>query len=256
MPLRPLFALPFLCLCATAQTERVSTDAALERLREFARNYEARLQDFRVNKYISRSAARYGHEENWKHVDESEEEIFYLRHREHRKVLTIDGKPANGRAHPRYGYTLGGEFGLLGHIFSEKANPEMAWDHQEGPAGNPICVFRYHVLATAAPLVVSMHRERVELAHHGTVYSQCATGIVTRLDTESDPERNIELGTTILFAATTIGDKSFQLPQSASNVFRIEKQRTRAQVTFRNYRKYDASTQITFDTSDDRPEPK
>lgn len=253
---RLLFALAIFCVLAPAQTEQVTREVALDRLREFARNYEARLQDFRCNKYISRSSTRYGHEQNWKHVDESEEEIFYLRHREHRKLLIIDGHPANGRERPRHGYTLGGEFGLLGHVFSAKANPEMTWDHQEGPANTPICVFHYHVAAEDAPLVVRMGRERVELAHHGTVYSQCATGIVTRLETESDPLRNIELSTTILFAATTIGDKEFQLPQSATDAFRLDKQRTRAQVMFRNYRKYDSSTQITFDTSQDTPQPK
>ncbi len=253
---RLLFALPLLCLSASAQTEPLTGEGALERVREFSRNYEARLQDFRCNKYISRTAARYGHEQNWKHVDESEEEIFYLRHREHRKLLTIDGRPANGREHPRYGYALGGEFGLLGRIFSTKANAEMTWDHREGSAANPICVFRYRVAAEDAPLVVQMGRERVELAHHGAVYSECATGIVTRLDTESEARWNIELSTTILFAAATIGDKEFQLPRSASNNFRIEKQRTRAQVTFRNYRKYDSSTQITFDTGDEPPQPK
>lgn len=258
MAYRILFALFAVSSAARAQTSAVDREAALKRLREFARTYEARLEDFRCNKVISRIATRVGKENKWKHVDESEEEIYYLRHRERRQLITIDGKPSQGRNRLKYGFTVGGEFGLLGNIFSDKANPELGWDHQEGAASSPICVFRYHVAETDAPLVVSMNRTRVELGHHGTVYSHCDTGVVTRLDTASDsaPDWDIELSTSIRFAPTLISNKQFQLPQSAEDLNRINGQITKALVVFRNYRKFDASSEITFDTGEETLGPK
>ena len=232
-------------LCIRAETGEANREAALRLLRDFSENYGARLQSFTCNKAIDRATAKKGAENHWKHVDRSEEEIYYVARRERRKLVSIDGKPANGRNRVKHGMTVGGEFGLLGNIFSKQAKAAFTWDHQQGD----ICVWRYTVAESDAPIVAHVSFRRITLGHHGIIYAGCETGVVSQLDTASDrePDKGIEMNTSIRFAPTYIGDRQFQLPQKAEDISRSGSHITRASVSFGNYRKYEASSDIHFE---------
>ena len=232
-------------LCIGAESDQAYREAALRRLREFSENYGVRLQSFTCNKLIDRATAKKGQENQWKHVDQSEEAIYYVAQRERRKLVSIDGKPANGRNRVKHGMTVGGEFGLLGNIFSKQAKAAFTWDRQEGDT----CVWRYTVAESDAPIVAHMNFRRVTLGHHGTIYSGCETGVVSRLDTASnrEPDKGIAMHTSIRFAPAYIADKQFQLPHTAEDISRFKSQITKASVSFRKYRKYEASSDIHFE---------
>jgi len=74
------------------------------------------------------------------------------------------------------------------------------------------------------------------MGHHGLIYSYCASGVVIRLDTESDrePDKGMAMKTSIRFAPVTIAGREF--------ICQLQRK-----VTFRNYRKYDASSAIHFE---------
>lgn len=231
-------ALGFLFLLAAQPA--LDTAEALEKLKSFAENYGARLQDFTCNKHTTRQESKLPGTQ-WKPVDGYAEEINYVNHGESRKLIQVDGK----RGMKRGGTKVGGEFALLGHIFGTKAQAEFAFERQE----HDVCVFRYHVPETTAPFVVSMGRLPVRLGHGVEVFSVCATGVVTRVDAASDkePDKGIEMRTSIRFAPVDIGGKTFQMPQTAEDISRVGNNLTKADVTFSGYRKYDSSSSVHFE---------
>lgn len=250
--LRSAAVLSIVVHLACAQGRTVDRDAAIERLRTFGQNYGSRLQDFSCNKLVSRQEARVGKENEWKSIGTSEEEINYIGHNETSRLLAIDGTPVVGRTRIKHGVTIGGEFGLLGIIFAPKAKAELVWDTESGPPG--LCAVRYRVDKSTSPMRIQMGRTRIETGHHGRLVFACETGIVTQLASQSDPvaNRNLGLRTFITFAPAIIGERQFQLPQAVENATQFGKELEKSTVVFKNYRKYDASSAIRFET-DDQP---
>lgn len=249
MQTRTLILLFSACSLAFAQTDTLVPEAAITALRGFAEGYLARLQDFSCDREVKRSGTHVGKENNWKATDTSEEEIDYVEHSEKRRLLSLNGVAVKSRARPKSGIAVGGEFGLLGRIFSEKAKAQIQADHQEAGKGGLVCVFRYRIAEADAPITGRKGKETVTMGHHGLIYSYCASGVVIRLDAESDrePDKGMAMKTSIRFAPVTIAGKEFILPTTAEDISRSEKTLTRAEVIFRNYRKYDASSAIHFE---------
>lgn len=139
-----------------------------------------------------------------------------------------------------------------GIIFADKARAEVAWEDQENSENGTLCKVRFHVAEQAAPIRAGMGRKQIILGHHGQIFFGCGTGVVTRVESESDkdPDKGVELRVLVSFAPAPIGDKQFQLPESAEDFTRFGKELARASATFRNYRKYDASSAIRFGTEE------
>jgi hypothetical protein len=87
----------------------------------------------------------------------------------------------------------------------------------------------------------------------------CESGAVLRFVTGTETERGavrrigrrVELGyrLELVYSPTTIGAAEFLLPQSALQTALFYKTWTKAEVEFRGYRRYDASSTAKFDES-------
>jgi len=93
------------------------------------------------------------------------------------------------------------------------------------------------------------------MAHHGFVSADCDTAAITRIQIETEPaslfrdghERAIGVQIDIHYRPTAIASKEFLLPQQAVETARFDNTLTKVEIQFEQYRKYDSSSNITFD---------
>lgn len=231
--------------------------AILERMKDAAINYADRLQDFLCVETIERSK-REGLIKRWQALDTQEREAAYADHLEHYRALTVNGKPASDSNKIKPGYFLGGsEFGpALGYIFDPKNAAQFEWERVENSGSQRLCVFRYRVTTKEGTMAMQADQDRIALQHHGMVFSDCENGLPMRIRIETEPatlvrpNAKIAIGWNIdiRYAMTEIAGKQFLLPQTAAEWSRFGGTQVRLAIGFRGYRKYEASSAVTFDT--------
>ena len=259
--MRSLFAL-LLVAAPTARAQSPFPDsspagqqAILERMRAGALAYADRLQDFTCIQTDVRTVDDSG-KGHWKPLETQEIEMTYTAHKEHYKVLTINGKPVGQSKGVKPGYfTPGGEFGTsLRLIFTPKFGAQFEWDHGDTANSRSNCVFRYRVPLETTGWVMTANLDTVPMAHRGFVEADCNSGAVTRIHMESDPatsrqhDRDIAIGVKIdvRYGPVDIAGKEFLLPLEADEYATYHTRTTRVQIRFEKYRKYDSSSTVTF----------
>ncbi len=241
-----------LASCAHAQFPEpggAEQKALISRIRSAALGYADRLQDFICIQVTARSADNTGTGKRFKPLETQEQELSYVSHKEHYKLLKVNGDSTIRDGSIKQGYAItGGEFGTaLQRIFDPNANAEFTWDRG--------CVFRYRVPVASSTFVIHANLNDVKLGHRGFVSTDCVTGAVTRIQMESDPAsvkeggRELALGwqLDVRYAPAMLGSNEFLLPQEAVEIVRFGKTLTKAEIKFQQYRKYDSSSIITFD---------
>lgn len=252
-----LFLIPAALFAQSAPPAAVNRDALIARMRDAALNYADRLQDFLCTETTIRTADTSGTGKHWKRLETQELELGYIAHKEHSRILKVNGKARDPEKSVKKGYWIpGGEFGSdLLHIFATKVAAQFDWDHEESPAGIRACVFRYRVPAATSDFIITADQDHVTMAHHGFVTADCETGAVMRIQMETEPasvkrgNQNIAIGMQLdlRYAAAKIGANEFLLPQQAVETAPFGQILTKVEMQFRDYRKYDSSSNITFD---------
>jgi len=228
------------------------------RMKEAALSYTDRLRDFTCTQFLKRSAGPSPDGPHWKLLDTQEAELDYVGHKEHYTLLQVNGQSADPAKRIKRGpyLTPGGEFGtFLQKIFNPKAQAEFAWDHQEGDGPERACAFRYNVPLATTTEVIQVNSGRVPVGHHGMVWADCDTGVVKRFRFESDfgeaevGGRRVPVGfhLEVRFTPATIGSQQFLLPDRVEETSLFYKTWTKVEIQFQQYRKYDASSTISFD---------
>lgn len=228
---------------------------AVARIREAALTYGDRLQNFTCIQTTVRSTGPSANGKKWKRLDTHESEVAYVDRRESYKPLRVNGvagEPAELERRMKAGYFRGsGQFGsALQKIFEPRAKAQFERDVEGGA-----CVFRYRVAEADSAVDLSVNGETVRMGHHGTVWADCETGAVLRFFTETDPAAVRQFGRTIpvgyqldvQYAPVKIGDKEFLLPQHAVQTALYYRSWTKTEMRWTEYRKYDASSTVTFE---------
>ncbi len=244
-----------MALCASGQA--TVPDALIPRMREAAVAYADHLQDFLCTQLTTRSTDDGSSGKHWRLLETRELELGYIAHKEHYRLLKVNGKTTDLEKRIKKGYFIPqGEFGTsLMKIFDPKAAAEFEWDREEAIGGMRTCVFRYRVPVTTTTLVMKADGDRVDVAHHGFVSADCETGAVTRIQIETEPAsvlRNgrrtaIGMKSDVSYRNTAIGSREFLLPQQAVEIARYSNTLTKVEIQFQQYRKYESSSNITFD---------
>jgi hypothetical protein len=229
--------------------------AIVDRMRASALAYADRLQDFTCMQTNVRTVDDSG-KGHWKPLETQEIEMTYSAHKEHYKVVTINGKPVGLGKGVKPGYfTPGGEFGTsLRLIFTPKFNAQFEWDREEAANGRRTCVFRYRVPLETTGWVMTANLDTVRMAHRGFVEADCDSGAVMRIHMESDPAtsrqhgRDIAIGvkTDVRYGPVDIAGKEFLLPLEADEFAVFHTRTTRVQIKFEKYRKYESNSTVTF----------
>ena len=258
-----LFLTPFVLLAQSASTAPpagIDRSALIARMRDAALNYADRLQDFLCTELTTRTADTSGTGKHWKRLETQELELGYIAHKEHSRLLKVNGKDRDPEKAVKKGYwNPGGEFGSsLLHIFAPKVAAQFDWDHEESSAGVRSCVFRYRIPVATSDYIIHADLDDVKMAHHGFVTADCETGAVMRIQMETEPasvkrgNQDIAIGMQLdlRYAPTRIGGNEFLLPQQAVETAPFGRILTKVEMQFRDYRKYDSSSNITFDDGD------
>src|ERR1700683_4627758 len=140
MQLRALPLVFALVLSASGQVSAADDAgqmAIIARMRDAAVNYADRLQDFLCTQLTTRSVDTSGSGKRWKVLENQELELGYVAHKEHYRLLKVNGKTTDLEKRVKKGYFIpGGEFGSsLRKIFDPQAAAEFEWDHEESIAG-------------------------------------------------------------------------------------------------------------------------
>lgn len=249
--------------CAYAQSLAPSPadqQALIARMREAAVNYGERLQNFSCTQYTERSTDNGSNGKHWKHIDTLEHQVDYVDHHERYRLLSINGKTNDlARRLMKGHFSPGGEFGSrLRHIFVPIAQAQFAWDRAEEIGGRRACVFRYRVAEETSTLAMEINGQSITLGHHGFVHADCETGAVLRIEIETDAawawlggQRNaIGAQVDLRYGMASIGAKEFLVPLEAVEIARFGRTLSKADIRFRNYRKYDADSSIKFETGE------
>jgi len=207
--------------------------SVVAKIRAYAQHYGGQLQDFTCTKITARSV-------DGKELDTLSQELSYVGHKESYRLLRITGKPAPEAP------TIKGEFEGLSHLFDPRANVELVFDHRDGDT----CVTRYHAtLESGVALHFRKGDKNQAMAHHGFVFANCSTGVVSRFQMATDPVKGKSdaLEADITYGPVTIDGKQFILPLTADDLHREGKKTTKAVVKFTNYKKYGSRSEIRFD---------
>ncbi len=223
--------------------------AMIARMREAALKYSDRLEDFLCTEVMTRSVGQAGANTHWKLLETQELELGYIAHGEHYRLLKVNGQTTDLEKRIRKGYFRpGGEFGTaLRWIFDPKAAAEFNWDHD--------CVFRYRVPEPTSTYVMRADADYVRMAHHGFVTADCSSGMVTRIQIETEPASVIRRGSKVAlgmqldvrYGVASVASKEFLLPREAVEIGHFGKTLTKAEIQFGDYRRYEANSKITFD---------
>jgi hypothetical protein len=169
-----------------------------------------------------------------------------------------------------------GEFGMdMAIILGTGVDPQISWDHWEMFDGKWTAVLKYYVglpksrytlsaCCTVAPGGGEM-RQAVTASIRGLLYADPVSGVISRITIQplSLPQSFLvkESETIIDYADVRIGTGSYRLPVRAVSYLcgRIEKisgsqrnlpfQRNRNEISFINYRKFEAASSLTFANS-------
>jgi hypothetical protein len=262
----------FSIACAVAQPPRANSSAPtpaaqrtlIARMREAALNYGDRLQDFTCTQLTERFTDNESNGKHWKHIDNLEHQVDFVSHRERYRLQKVNGKTTDlGRRLKKGYFQPGGEFGSrLRKIFEPDQDAEFLWDRDEQIGGRRACVFRYRIPEATSTMAMQVDLESVTLGHHGFVHADCETGTVLRIEMETDRAwvhlggRRSEIGAQVdlRYGTVTISGKEFLVPLEAVEIARFDRSLTKADIKFKNYRKYDADSSIKFETGEGKPQ--
>jgi len=201
-----------------------------------------------IGRYQSES-----HVPDWRAIDVVTTDVIYENHKESYKNLTINGKPTKKSMEESGGSWSTGEFGtVLVNLFS----PGVAEFHyvKDSRAG-AILAKLYSFSVTHANSTWSVHVEgqTYDPAYRGSVWIDPHTGRVLRIEQQAYgfpadfPTDHVEMA--IDYEYTRLGDtQQYLLPVHSENLMcqRGSDFCTRNSMDFRNYRKYEGESTITY----------
>ncbi|MFL6448584.1 MAG: hypothetical protein ACJ746_12960 [Bryobacteraceae bacterium] len=237
------------------QSEIPPTNASeiIAKVRNYAAGYIDRLPNFICTQTTTHSSAgKKG--ERWHRKDIQTAQLVFAEGKEKRTVQAVNGKAVlNGRWRGgRNELTTEGEFGiLLANILGPDSWAEITWGGFENVRGQNLAVVRYSVDQEHSTLRLSRdYLASAFVAYYGEVFADPTTGAVVRITKQlSDipPELETENSRTVIdYEKIAIGGTDYLLPSAASVEMTIRSGRLRNEMSFEGYRKFEASSTITF----------
>ena len=258
-----LFAAALPLLVRAQDPTRPEQRALLTKIQHYADTYTQQLQDFTCTQIMTRSGARAenrpGAAPKWKHLETQEIELNFVGHREHYRLLKVNGDARNPEKKVKNGYTrTSGEFGsMMRAVFDPKSRADFQWDHSTATSERKVCVYSYRVARENSSMGLRTEFRRIALAYTGYVSADCATGQILRIESDSEPDRSgFLIHTAIRYGPVTIADREFFLPTSVENISGFDRTLTKAEIRFENYRKYNADASIKFEDEVTEPPAK
>jgi len=252
------YALVILTLACPLHGQRPSeaeAHALIERARTTALRYNASLPDFICTQVVHRfqDPRRNG---RWQSLDVLTVRLSYAGRREDYKLVEINGKPTLLDYMNTEGPTSKGEFGtLLLLLFHPDIQTEFRWKGWTTIRKQRAAVFSYKVDRAHSQFevrygAVDQGPNDIIVPYYGEVAFLPESGDVLRVSQHAVLPLNFaikESSGEVEYDYTEVGGRRFLLPVSAEILMATSRYKTRNFVEFKDYRKFQTETTITFD---------
>lgn len=246
----------YFAACAAAQSPAPApAPDVLRSARAYALEYSQTLPDFICTEVVRRY--RDGIDPGtWSLTDTLTVRLSYYGHRETYKLVLVNNKAADRSYEAMGGSISEGEFGsLLRQVFEAEASTEIHFARWDSIGDRRVAVFAYRMTAEharyAVNFVLNDQRYSSIAGRRGSVYVDPSTGQILRIASAADalpPDYPVQkLTSTLDYAATEIGGRTFLLPRTAEVEMQAGTYQTRNSIEFLTYHKFDANVDVSFD---------
>lgn len=278
LPLRRRRSYIHLSLCAflglglsTVQAQAQNLDAPpsdaeqdqmLDKMHEYARRYVSGLPNFVCMQQNTQMEAG-KKSDRWKKGDVLTSRLTFNDGKEQRNLELVNGKQLHQvRKRWRTPLVTEGEFGvLLSRVLGPDSEAVFTWNRWDSLRGRRVAVFDYTVDKAHSTLSLRLSDlAKAIIPYHGSVYADPSLGAVFRItDTATDIPRSLrteQISTEIDFDEVAIGGATYLLPTEAVVSVLLPRSKVRNELSFRDYRKFEAQSDIKFGAeTDGQPAP-
>jgi hypothetical protein len=217
-----------------------------------ALSYSSHLPNFRCNRDTHRLTAPVKNAERFSQTDTFIEEMTYESPKETFRTLEVNGLKSNMQRDALKGVRSRGEFGsMLKSIFRPEAAAKYKWAGRAITGGVLCDVFDVDVPVERSNFILTFNLRQEVAGFHGRVFVDEDSGLVRRIVLQGgglpkdfglqSPTFSLEYG------MVHIAGEDHLLPLRSVLQIRQGRQVVRNETTFRDYRKFDASSQIKFE---------
>lgn len=247
---------------------RKGTNELIERAREAAYEFDAKLPNFICDQLTSRYESK-TLKPDWKYKDRVQLELVYFKGKEDYRNIKINNKPVKKGGPEDSGTWSSGEFGsVLVDIFATPTNAYFVRRGDSTAAGLAAKVYDFSVRQENSHWQIRFSRT-VKPAYKGAVWIDPTTARTLRVEMSSrqlpkDYEID-DVETIVDYGWIALSGQRFLLPVKSENLScqRDTFNCTKNVIEFRNYRKFQVESQvlqvesdITFPEADDPKKPE
>jgi hypothetical protein len=239
----------------------------LDLMKQYALSYTENLPNF-ICVQVTRQYVDPNAGDHYRSIGNILAKVSYNEGREKYNVYSVNGQLINTSMEgvPMHGGAIStGEFGsLMREIFEPKSQAEFGWDHWATLRGRRMAVFNYFIDSGHSSWSISYSaargdEQRIITAYKGLVYADENTGEINRIKFVAvDIPRSFPVtqATEILdYDAVDISGRQYICPLVARLFMRADRQSSKNEIEFRDYRKFGTESNITYDLDPNAPPP-
>jgi hypothetical protein len=251
-------ALAILCLSIPALAQRLSdaeASALIEKARQYALSYTGSLPDFLVTQMVHRYHDPRGNE-RWQSLDVLTVRLSFSDRTEDYKLMEINGKPTLLDYMNTGGPTSKGEFGtLLLFLFHPTMEAEFHWKGWRTVRKRRAAIYSYQVDKAHTQYHVTYGTlaegpNHIVAPYYGEVAVAPETGEILNVAQHAILPLGFPIrqsSTTVEYGYAEVGGRRYLLPERAEVTMSTGRYKSRNVVEFKEYRKFQTETTITFD---------
>ncbi len=227
----------------------------LSAVRQYAERYVENLPNF-ICEQVTRQFEAGRKPKHWHKGDTLGSRLVYIDGREQRTLEFVNNRPIG--SHPgfwRRPLVTEGEFGMLmERVFGSITDADFSWAGWQPIGDKWLAVFDYSIDKQHSTLSLTLgDTAKATVPYHGSIYADPSTGAIWRITSNpSDIPPQLQtrsIATTIDYAEIVIGGQSYLLPDQAAVALVTPSNHIRNEITFTNYRKFEAESRITYTPS-------
>jgi hypothetical protein len=246
--------------------DSVRQQQILDRMREYALNYNANLPNFICVEVTRRTIDPRG-TDHYMSLGTVLARVSYNEGEEKYKVYSVNGQLVDTTMEGIHGggARSTGEFaGMMRSIFEPSSQADFNWDHWGTLRGRRMAVFNYFIDSGHSSYTISYgsspgDEQRIITAYKGRIYADENTGEIDRIEfvaVDIPKSFPVTETTEILdYDAVDISGKSYIVPLLAQLYIAAGQQKSKNRIEFRDYRKFGTESVITYDTKAPAPLP-
>ncbi len=216
-----------------------------------ALSYSSRLPNFRCNRETHRLKAPLRNVEHFSQTDTFIEELTYEKTNETYRTLEVNGQKSSMQRDGLKGVHSSGEFGsLLKSIFGPEVAARYKWAGRAMTGGALCDVFDVDVPVERSSFILTFNLRQEVSGFHGRVFLDEDSGFVRRIVLQGGGlPKDFELQSPTIsleYGMVHIAGEDHLLPLRSVLQVRQGKQVVRNETQFRDYRKFDAASEIKF----------